>query len=209
MNLTFPLTIRNLYGLILFLLLQSNTVAIGHTQRAVVNNMAQQNLEKITVKGQVLDADTQETLIGVNITVKGKTEGTATDIDGKFNLMAEQGNTLLFSYIGYITKEIKVNNEDLGIIYLESDAKQLEEVVVVGYGTQRRSDLTGSLSSISDKELKALPATGLDQALQGRAAGVFVTQNSGAPDGGVSIQIRGIGSTYKLNKKHKIFLKKL
>ena len=149
----------------------------------------------ITVSGTVYDIDNNEPLIGVNILVKGKDVGTATDFDGKFSLEVEEGATLVFSYIGYNEKEIKVRNAKLGDIYLASDAKQLEEVVVVGYGTQKRSDLTGALSSVGEKEIKALPATGLDQALQGRAAGVQVTQNSGAPGGGVSIRIRGIGST--------------
>ena len=133
-------------------------------------------------------------MIGVNILVKGKDVGTATDFDGNFLLEVEEDATLVFSYIGYNEKEVKVRNAN-GAIYLESDAKQLEEVVVIGYGTQKRSDLTGALSSVSAEEIKALPATGLDQALQGRAAGVQVTQNSGAPGGGVSIRIRGIGST--------------
>ena len=149
----------------------------------------------LTVSGTIYDTDTDEPLIGVNILIKGKDVGTATDFDGKFSLEVKEGATLIFSYIGYNEKEIKVRNAKLGEIYLESDAKQLEEVVVVGYGTQKRSDLTGALSSVSEKEIKALPATGLDQALQGRAAGVQVTQNSGAPGGGVSIRIRGIGST--------------
>ncbi len=151
--------------------------------------------EEILAKGIVYDEETNEPLIGVNIIIKGGTGGAATDIDGSFSILVEQDTWLSFSYLGYITKEIKVTKADLGQIYLESDSKLLEEVVVVGYGTQKRSDLTGSLSSITEKELKALPATGLDQALQGRAAGVFVTQNSGAPGGAVSIRIRGIGST--------------
>lgn len=145
--------------------------------------------------GQVVDIDTGEPLIGVNIITKGGTVGTATDYDGRFTLEVMDGATLVFSYIGYREKEVKVKQANLGSIYLETDSRQLEEVIVVGYGTQKRSDLTGALSSVSEKEIKALPTTGLDQALQGRAAGVQVTQNSGAPGGGVSIRIRGIGST--------------
>lgn len=149
----------------------------------------------ITATGRVYDIDNNEPLIGVNILVKGKDIGTATDFNGKFSLEVEEGATLVFSYIGYNEKEVKASKAALGAIYLTSDAKQLEEVVVVGYGTQKRSDLTGALSSVGEEEIKALPTTGLDQALQGRAAGVQVTQNSGAPGGGVSIRIRGIGST--------------
>jgi len=173
--------------------------AISDKEIIIKNNQKKPriSLQKavITVTGTVYDIDNNDPLIGVNILVKGKAVGTATDFDGKFSIEVEEDATLVFSYIGYNEKEVKVRNANMGDIYLESDAKQLEEVVVVGYGTQKRSDLTGALSSVGEKEIKALPATGLDQALQGRAAGVQVTQNSGAPGGGVSIRIRGIGST--------------
>jgi len=149
----------------------------------------------MTVSGTVYDADEKEALIGVNVLIKGKSIGTATDFDGNFSLEAEEGAILILSYTGYLNKEVKVTGAQLGDIFLEANIEQLEEVVVIGYGTQKRSDLTGALSSVSEEEIKALPATGLDQALLGRAAGVQVTQNSGAPGGGVSIRIRGIGST--------------
>lgn len=102
---------------------------------------------------------------------------------------------MVFSYLSFETKEIKLNNQGVLNIRLEPDVNQLEEVVVVGYGTTKRSDVTGSLSSISSESLREVPVTGLDQAIQGRAAGVQVTQNSGAPGGSVSIRVRGIGST--------------
>jgi TonB-linked SusC/RagA family outer membrane protein len=157
--------------------------------------ISQPTIQKLTAKGFVYDADSNDPLIGVNVVVKSGKEGAATDLDGSFSIIVEEGDVLIFSYLGYLEKEIKVKSSDLGVVYLETDAKQLDEVVVVGYGTQKRSDLTGALSSIGEKELQSLPSTGLDQALQGRAAGVFVTQNSGAPGGAVSIRIRGIGST--------------
>lgn len=149
----------------------------------------------ITVKGYVLDSANDEPLIGVNIIVKEGTAGTISEVDGSFSLEVEYDETLVFSYLGFIPKEVKANRSDLGNVYLETNSRQLEEVVVVGYGSQKRSDLTGALSSISEAEIKQLPSTGLDQALQGRAAGVYVTQNSGAPGGAVSIRIRGIAST--------------
>lgn len=152
-------------------------------------------MQIVSVNGVVVDAETAEPLIGVNIIVKGGTTGTISDVDGSFNLEVKEGSALVFSYLGYLSKEVSVSRSNLGTILLASNTKQLEEVVVVGYGTQKRSDLTGALSSVGEKELKQLPSTGLDQALQGRAAGVYVTQNSGAPGGGVSIRIRGIGST--------------
>ncbi len=149
----------------------------------------------IRARGVVLDAYTKDPLIGVNILVKDGISGTVSDLDGSFLIELEEGSTLVFSYLGYLTREIEVNSANLGEVLMESDAAQLEEVIVVGYGTQKRSDLTGALSSVTERELKQLPNTGLDQALQGRAAGVYVTQNSGSPGGGVSIRIRGIGST--------------
>lgn len=150
---------------------------------------------KITAKGIVYNAKTRESLIGVNILIKGQSKGTVTDIDGSFSIEVEEGTTLVFTYIGYLQKEITVLQANLGDILLEENISQLKEVVVVGYGTQKRSDLTGAVTSVGSEEIKQIPTTGLDQALQGRAAGVLVTQNSGAPGGGVSIRIRGIGST--------------
>lgn len=149
----------------------------------------------IEVSGLITDTETGEPLIGVNITDSKSGLGTATDLDGRYSIDVEDNSTLLFSYIGYISQTVPVRKRTRIDISLNSDATQLEEVVVVGYGSQKRSDLTGALSSVTEKELKQLPATGLDQALQGRAAGVLVTQNSGSPGGAVSIRIRGIGST--------------
>ncbi|MEL7121279.1 MAG: TonB-dependent receptor [Bacteroidota bacterium] len=150
---------------------------------------------KIKVVGRVLNEETKEPLIGATILVKNTGTGTTTDENGTFLIEVEEGALLIFNYIGFTEKIIPANKAKLGDIYLSPDAAQLEEIVVVGYGTQKRSDLTGALSSVGEEEIKALPVTGLDQALQGRAAGVQVTQNSGAPGGGVSIRIRGIGST--------------
>lgn len=150
---------------------------------------------KIKVVGRLLNAETNEPLIGATILVKNTGTGTTTDETGAFLIEVEEGATLIINYIGFKEKIVRVNKANLGDIYMVTDAAQLKEVVVIGYGTQKRSDLTGALSSVGEEEIKALPVTGLDQALQGRAAGVQVTQNSGAPGGGVSIRIRGIGST--------------
>ena len=150
---------------------------------------------KITVRGIVKDKYSSEALIGVNVTDKKTGTGTATDIDGAYELEVDENASLLFSYIGYVNLNIEVSGRSQIDVMMSEDAKQLDEVVVVGYGSQRRSDLTGSLSSVSSEELKQTAQSSLDQALQGRAAGVLVTQNSGAPGGGVSIRIRGIGST--------------
>jgi len=144
-----------------------------------------------TVSGRVID-DRGEALPGVSIALKGSTRGTTTDNTGRFQLVVPGPEAVLvFSYIGYVRQEITVGNRQTVNVTLASDEQSLNEVVVVGYGTQRKSDVTGSLSSVTAKEIKAVPVTGVGQALQGRAAGVFVTQASNAPGGGVSIRVRG------------------
>jgi len=152
--------------------------------------------EMIQVSGTVVNAESREPLIGAAVIAKGSAgKGVLTDEQGKFSLRVVRNQTLLIRYFGYEAKRLVADQADLGIIPLTADAKNLDEVVVIGYGTQKKSDLTGAISSISEEELKEIPNTGLDQAIQGRAAGVMVTQNSGAPGGALSIRIRGIGST--------------
>lgn len=165
------------------------------TRQPVATAATEIPIAKIQVEGSVTDEENGDPLIGVSILEKGTQNGVITDYDGNFSLEVEQGATLTFRYIGYLPKEVKVIPGRKLAIELAPNVTDLDEVIVVGYGTQKKSDITGSLSSVSEEELKALPVTGLDQALQGRAAGVQVTQNSGAPGGGVSIRIRGIGST--------------
>ncbi|MEM6342257.1 MAG: TonB-dependent receptor [Bacteroidota bacterium] len=147
------------------------------------------------VSGLVIDAETKEGIYGVSIKVKEQNIGALSQEDGSFEIEAEIGQTLIFSFFGYLDQELPVIRHQVGTVAMAPDTRQLEEVVLIGYGSQKKSDLTGALSSITEEELKSLPNTGLDQAIQGRAAGVYVTQNSGAPGGGVSIRIRGIGST--------------
>lgn len=133
-------------------------------------------------------------LPGVNVIIKGTTSGTTTDADGKFSLVASPSDVLLVSFIGYKSQEIAVGNLTMINITMEEDIASLEEVVVVGYGTQKKSDLTGALSSVSGEALRGSITASIDQAMQGRAAGVQVTQNSGQPGGAVSIRIRGTTS---------------
>jgi len=153
------------------------------------------DIATIKITGQVLDAVTKEPLIGANV-IDTKTKlGTTTEVDGSFEINAEVGTVLEISYLGYIDKSITVGQEIRLEILLEQELNVIDEVVVVGYGSQKKSDLTGSISSIGVKELKQLPTTGLEQAIQGRSAGVYVTQNSGSPGGAMSIKIRGTGST--------------
>ena len=141
-----------------------------------------------TVSGNV-KADGQP-LPGATVLLKGTSKGTSTDFDGNFSIEANAQNVLVISYIGYSTKEILVGNQKQINVSLEQDNK-LDEIVVIGYGTQRKSDLTGSVSSVSAEDITVVPVSRVDQALQGRAAGVQVTQTSGAPGAGTSIRIRG------------------
>lgn len=148
--------------------------------------------QKLT--GTVKSETDGEALIGVNIKIKETSVGVITDFNGSYSLEVKKGQTLIFSYIGFQTQEIKFSGQQLLNIVLKEDYETLDEVVVVGYGTMKRSDLTGSVVSVSSKEIKKTVSTSLDQALQGRAAGVQVTQNSGAPGGGISVSIRGTNS---------------
>ena len=152
----------------------------------------------VKVTGTVLDQSNGEPLIGVSVLVKSSKQGTMTDINGTFTVKAKVGETLRVSYIGYAAQNVKVSGSQL-TISLKEDTKSLDEVVVIGYGTQKRKDVTGSISSVTGKDLiKTQPAT-FDQALQGKVAGVIVQQISGQPGGGVSIQIHGISSISSTN----------
>ena len=156
-------------------------------------SMAFSQSKKVT--GKVTDSNTGQELAGVTVTVEGTSTATTTDNSGNYSIEVPSSNaTLSFSYVGSVIQEIKVGNRTAIDVSLSSDARQLSQVVVVGYGTQRRKDLTGSVSSIGEAQIENVPVTTLDQAIQGRAAGVNVTNNDGAPGASVFIQIRGIGS---------------
>jgi TonB-linked SusC/RagA family outer membrane protein len=151
---------------------------------------AQQNF---SVSGVVTDASDGSPMIGVSVLVKGTTNGTVTDVNGKYVLTVRQGSTLVFSYIGMEKHEISAKNKIINV-KLESDTKMLGEVVAVGYGTAKRVDLTTAQSSVTSKQIDKTVNTTLEQAIQGRAAGVYITQNSGQPGGGISVAVRGISS---------------
>ena len=148
---------------------------------------------KLTVSGQVTSKADGEPLIGVSVLIKGTNDGVATDVDGRYSLKASKGDVLVFSYIGYLTAEEKVVSNVLDV-ELKEDILKLDDVVVIGYGTMKRSDITGSVVSVGADDIKKTVITSADQALQGRAAGVQVTQNSGSPGGGISVSIRGTNS---------------
>lgn len=151
-------------------------------------------LAQQTLKGTVKSQENNEPLTGVSITIKGTTIGTFSDVDGNFRLNAAPQDVLVISFIGFKTVEILVNNQMSLNISLEEDTKLLDEIVVVGYGIQKKSDITGSVTSVKASELLSAPSTNVAQALQGRAAGVVVQNNSGTPSGDVTIRIRGANS---------------
>lgn len=144
------------------------------------------------VTGTVMD-ETGMPLPGANIIVQGTSTGTQTDFDGNFIIEAAPGDVLLISYIGYVTEEIPVGQEDNYQVTLTPDAAALEEVVVVGYGTQKKSVNTGAISSVKAEELEAIPNSGrIEQALQGRVSGVTIAANSGQPGSSSTIRVRGL-----------------
>ena len=155
--------------------------------------------QTITVRGTVKDA-TGETLLGVNVVEQGTTNGTITNLDGKYEIKVNRNASLVFTYIGYKTKTVPINGKLLLDVLLDADVLGLEEVVVVGYGQMKRTDVTGSVVSVSSDAIQKSVVTSIDQVLQGRAAGVQIQQNSGMPGASSSIRIRGINSLNASNE---------
>ncbi len=156
------------------------------------SQVPQQQQQTRKIQGVVLD-EFGDPVIGASVLVKATSTGAATDINGHFAVDAAPGATLQISCIGFITQTVKATSGTMKIVLTES-SQSLNDVVVVGYGVMKRSDLTGAVSSIDEKAIKQGVNTSIEQAMQGRIAGVQVTQNSGAPGGGISVQIRGINS---------------
>lgn len=155
--------------------------------------------QEITVKGRVVD-EKNEGLPGVNILVKGTTNGTITDFDGNYTINAEDNATLVFSYVGYLSQEVLVNNRTTINVTMAPDVKALEEIVVIGYGTVSKSDLTGSVSSLKPADMNPGANASVDQMMLGRAAGVQISQSSSEPGGGLSVRIRGASSINASNE---------
>lgn len=148
--------------------------------------------QQITVQGVVKD-QTGETVIGASVMEKGTTNGTITGIDGDFSLNMSPNGTLVVSFVGYKTQEVQVKGQKQLWVVLSEDAEMLDEVVVIGYGTMKKSDLTGAVSSIGNKDIKDSPVSNLGQAIQGKISGVQIV-DAGKPGDNVSIKIRGLGS---------------
>lgn len=154
--------------------------------------------QDITVTGTVVEPG-GSTMPGVNVVIKGTPKGTATDSQGRFTISAPADATLIFSFIGYKPQEVAIGSRTTIDVTIEEDPTSLDEVVVIGYGTQRRSDLTGAVGSVSEDNLKERPATSLNQALSGKIAGVQVNTNSGRPGGKTNVRIRGFSSINSSN----------
>lgn len=161
------------------------------TTEAIKDLHAQQQAK--TVTGTVTDVN-GEPIIGANIRIKGTTTGTITDIDGNFSIKAEPQSVIEVSYIGYLTQETVINNQKSIRFLLKEDTKTLDEVVVIGYGVQKKADLTGSVANINTEKLNTQSNANIGQALQGKIAGVDIVSQGGAPGSGTRIMVRGIGT---------------
>ncbi|MFC2758492.1 SusC/RagA family TonB-linked outer membrane protein [Hallella multisaccharivorax] len=157
--------------------------------RAAIGSVSivQQQGKKVT--GTV--SDSQGPIIGATVRVKGTQIATVTDMDGKYSISIKPGQTLLISYVGYTDKEVKIGSQAKYDVTLQENNNDLNEVVVVGYGTMKKSDLAGASASLDEKTLKSSPITNIDQSFQGRIAGVNAVQTSGAPGSAISVQVRG------------------
>ena len=160
----------------------------------------QQQAKNIT--GTIVDVN-GDPVIGANIVVKGTSNGTITDIDGNFTIEADSKSVLNISYIGYLTKEVAVGNQQNVRVVLLEDTKTLDEVVVIGYGTQKKADLTGSVANVSAEKLNTQSNANIGQALQGKIAGVDIVSQGGNPGAGSRIMVRGIGT---LNNASPLFI---
>ena len=146
-----------------------------------------------TVTGTVTDENDQG-IPGANIVVQGTTNGTQSDFDGNYTITVSSGDVLVFSYLGYATQNVTVGDQTTINVNMQTDQQQLDEVIVIGYGTARKKDVTGAVSRVSAESFENQPVTRVDEALQGRAAGVTVAKANGAPGAGIKIRIRGVNS---------------
>ncbi|NVJ87947.1 MAG: TonB-dependent receptor [Flavobacteriaceae bacterium] len=169
--------------------MRKNLILLLLTLFCVANIAAQ----TIDVKGVVKDATTGEVLPGVSILIKGSIIGTETDFDGIYNIKAKTGDVLVFRYLGYQNKEVVVNQSTIDVSLSES-AETLDEIVVIGYGTQTKKEVTGAVTVVGSATIEDLKPTRIEQALQGQVAGVNITQNSGSPGAGSNIRIRGVST---------------
>ena len=183
--------------LLLINLMPTPALAVASVHNTGISKVTE-GTQKQKISGVITDAETKQPLVGVsvaNLSTNGQKFGTVTDLNGKFSLdVADVNSTLVITYIGYEKQEIKPGTSTFLSIELKPVTTSLNEVVVIGYGKTRRGDLTSAQTTVTSKDLERTVNTTVEQALQGRAAGVYVTQNSGQPGGGISINIRGVSS---------------
>jgi TonB-linked SusC/RagA family outer membrane protein len=160
----------------------------------VLTKAAKMQEGKKTISGKITDSDNKQGLPGVQILEKGTSNGSISDVDGNFTLTVSENAYIVISYLGYVTEEYEVKTRSDFNISLVPDIINLEDVVVIGYGTIKKSDVTGAVASISAEQLQQSAVSGVDQALQGRTAGVSVTANSGSPGTAPTVRIRGVGT---------------
>jgi len=183
---------RSLVSIVVLLLLAGGMMMPAYAGEAYGREQVR-NMQRV-ITGTVTSTDGLP-MPGVTVTVVGTSAGTITDEDGHYQIRnVETGDVLQFSFVGMKTQEYVVGDKDVIDVVMEEDYKEIEEVVVIGYGTQNADDLTGSVAVVQVDEMKKANFATIDRALQGRAAGVLVTQNSGAPGSGMTIKVRGIGS---------------
>ena len=168
----------------------SITFSNGHI---IINKQARTVSSTKNISGVVKD-ETGEPVIGANVVVKGTTNGTVTDMNGRYSLEVPEGGVLQISYIGYNTQEVKVGSGDVVNVSLREDSEALDEVVVIGYGTVKKSDLTGAVGSVQMKDVSQVGITSADRALQGQIAGVQVNARTGQPGESMMIRVRGSNS---------------
>ena len=170
----------------------NNSIYVKENSNNATNELVSEVIyQQFAVQGTVTSEEDGMALPGVSIIIKGKSTGTTTDMNGQYSLQVSQGDVLQFSFIGYENQEVEIGTQTTINISMVTDLEQLEEVVVVGYGTVRKSDLTGSVARVEGENLNNLPAPRADQLLQGRLTGVNVTSSNGAPGAAASIRIRG------------------
>ncbi|WP_339880625.1 SusC/RagA family TonB-linked outer membrane protein [uncultured Algoriphagus sp.] len=164
-----------------------STIHVGLKNNSII---AEEQLKKVLVKGRVVD-ENQLPMPGVTITVMGTSTGTVSDADGNYSIDAPDGASLIFSFIGYLTQTIEIGSQSIIDVTLAEDTKSLDEIIVVGYGTQKKVNLTGAITAVKTAEINEIPATNLSNTLAGRAPGVNVTGTSGLSGASSSIRIRG------------------
>ncbi|GAA0878597.1 TonB-dependent receptor [Algoriphagus jejuensis] len=169
----------------------NNTISVIANSGSL--SLVETEAQRAKISGTVKD-DTGMPLPGVTVLVEGTTTGTVTDVDGNFTIEASEGQALIFSFIGLQKQRITVGSATIVDVVMVTEENNLDEFVVVGYGTLQKKDITGAVSAISSEEIKDQPVASIDQAIAGRMAGVVVTQATGAPGGGASVRIRGAGS---------------